>query len=293
MIAVAVRLALALVLAAAGVAKLARPGGRTALATFGLHDPRAQRIAWPALALSELALAGGVALGSPAAALIAAGLMLAFALALALALRAGRGGAPCACFGAGSTVRPAAVARNVALAAAFAALPLLPAPALSTEQWLGFGLAVALLGVAALGVALLALAREVGMLRLRLGPQAALEIPHEGPEVGARTELIDAFAPGRDARLALAVFSSEACHLCRAVEPAVAALARDPVVTLAVFDELRDADAWRALDVPGSPFAVALDLDGVVLAKGTFNGLGQLEGLLATAERRMRSAAHA
>ena len=30
-------------------------------------------------------------------------------------------------------------------------------------------------------VAVLALAREVGMLRLRLGPAAALEIPEEGP----------------------------------------------------------------------------------------------------------------
>ena len=39
----------------------------------------------------------------------------------------------------------------------------------------------------------------------------------------------------------------------------------------ATFDEVRDADAWAAADVPGSPFAVALDADGTVLAKGTFN----------------------
>ena len=43
---------------------------------------------------------------------------------------------------------------------------------------------------------------------------------------------------------------------------------------------------WRELEIPGSPYAVALDLDGTVLAKGTFNNLAQLESVLATAERR-------
>jgi hypothetical protein len=45
--------------------------------------------------------------------------------------------------------------------------------------------------------------------------------------------------------------------------------------------------------VPGAPFAVALDRDGTVLAKGTFNSLGQLESVMATAERRRREAVHA
>ena len=37
------------------------------------------------------------------------------------------------------------------------------------------------------------------------------------------------------------------------------------------FDEVEDADAWALADVPGSPFAVAVGADGIVLAKGTFN----------------------
>ena len=57
-------------------------------------------------------------------------------------------------------------------------------------------------------------------------------------------------------------------------------------MALRVFDEHRDAEAWEALSVPGSPYAVALGLDGTVLAKGTFNSLGQLESVLAAAERR-------
>src|SRR3989442_562869 len=133
-----------------------------------------------------------------------------------------------------------------------------------------------------------ALARGVGALRLAVAPQAALEIPDEGPELGARVDLIRGFEPGPDAETALAVFTSDGCHVCRALEPAIEFTGRDPLVALRVFDEHRDERAWRMLDVPGSPFAVALDLDGTVLAKGTFNTLGQLESVLATAARRRR-----
>ena len=49
---------------------------------------------------------------------------------------------------------------------------------------------------------------------------------------------------------------------------------------------MADAAVWTELDVPGSPYAIALDRDGMVLAKGTFNNLAQLESVLATAERR-------
>ena len=43
---------------------------------------------------------------------------------------------------------------------------------------------------------------------------------------------------------------------------------------------------WSELEIPGSPFAVALDREGTVLAKGTFNNLVQLESVLGAAERR-------
>jgi hypothetical protein len=75
--------------------------------------------------------------------------------------------------------------------------------------------------------------------------------------------------------------------MCQAVAPAVAMLAREDDLAVVVLDEVADADAWRAHAIPGSPFAVALDpVDGTVLAKGTFNGLGQLESVLATAQHR-------
>jgi hypothetical protein len=273
-------------LLAAGL-KARRPAeGQARLAAFGLPRPGVRRVAWAAGIAAEAGIAVGVALGRAAAAYAGAGLMVGYAAALAWALAQGRAGAPCGCFGARSRVGLPAVARTLALAAGLAALPTLWRVDPSIEGWLGLGLAAAGVGLAALAVGMAALAREVGELRLRLGSDAALEIPEEGPELGARSELIDAFAHAPSARLVAAVFSSEGCPVCRTLEPAIEYVARDPLVAVRVFDEHHDADAWRALAVPGSPYAVALGLDGTVLAKGTFNTLDQLESVLATAERR-------
>jgi hypothetical protein len=277
----------ALVLAGSAALKLASPGSsRAALATFDLEGERIRWLAWGVLVVTELALAVGVAAGSDEAAWLAAALLTLFSAALVGAILRGRAGAPCACFGSRSTVGWGAVLRNLGLAAGFALLPLLPQRTLSTDQWLGLGLGLSLLICLGLAVAVLALAREVGMLRLRLGPAAALEIPDEGPELGERVDAIERFDSVGEASLALAVFTSEGCRVCRALQPAIAALAGDPAVAVEVFDEVAESDTWSRLRVPGSPFAVALDPDGTVLAKGTFNNLAQLESVLGTAERR-------
>ena len=284
----AARLVLGAVLAGASLAKLAAPGSsRAALATFGITARRAQAIAFPALIATELGLAIGVIGGSETAAWLAAALMAAFAATMAAAILRGHAGAPCACFGARSKVGWGGVARNLVLAAAFAGVTFLPAERLSTDEWLGLGLALALLACAGLAVAVLALAREVGMLRLRLGPEGALEIAGEGPPLGSSSGLAERLDPDPEASLGLAVFVSEGCHVCHALEPAVESLAREPVVAVASFDERADADVWERLGIPGSPFAIATDLEGTVLAKGTFNNLAQLESVLAAAERRL------
>ena len=293
MLHVAARCALAVVLLAAAVSKL-RDGraGREALAN--LVPASVAGPLWPALVAAELALAAGVALGLDAAALAAAALLLAGAALLLRALRAGRAGAACGCFGARSRVSRAAVARNVLLAAAFAALPLVPRDDLAADTWLAIGLVAALVAVAVLAVAVAALAREVGMLRLAIGPQSALEIPEEGPPLGSDSGLAAHLDPrvGLDGLpLALAVFSSEGCRLCRTLAPAIASLGRDPHVHLLELDEVRDAEHWERLAVPGSPYAIAMDRVGTVLAKGTFNSLAQLESILGTAERRIEAPA--
>jgi hypothetical protein len=287
MVAVVACLVGGLVLLGAAALKAADgEGARAALATYGLHGETAAR-AWAALVAVEAALAVGVGAGVDGAAWAAAGLMAAFAVVQSVALLSGRSGSPCACFGARGRLSSRSVGRTALLAGGYAVLPMLPRGHVSTEGWLAIGLVAALLGLAALTVVVLALAREVGALRMAVGPQGALEIPHEGPEIGARSALAGAFGEAlEDGRLGLAVFTSEGCRLCRALHPAIAAFGRDPFVAVRTFDEVADAGAWAAADVPGSPYAVALDADGTVLAKGTFNTAAQLESVLAAAERR-------
>jgi len=283
---------LALILAASGALKARRPrDAAAALATYGIRGPAAQVTAG-ALIVAELALAAALAVGATWAAAAATVLFAAFTAITAAALAAGRGGRPCACFGGGSRLGWAAPLRSgvLTLAAGALALELLPTPPTSYDEALTAALALALAAVAGLALALLALAREVGVLRLSAG-RGALEIPHEGPPLGsAQAWAVASAAPAR-AMLRLAIFSSNGCPLCTAVAPAVEHVARDPLLAVALLDEERDRDQWLAAEVPGSPYAVALTLDGVVLAKGAFNGLAQLESVVGTARLREREPA--
>ena len=286
MVSVVVCLVLGLVLvAAAGLKAAGGAGARAALATYGIRSPRPAYAAWAGLIAVEVVLGALVGAGVTWA-MQAAALLMAGACGVQLAaLMAGRAGAPCACFGARGRLSSGSAGRVALLASALALAPILPRGDVSTDGWLAIGLGFALAGLVALSVVVLALAREVGMLRLSVAPRGALEVAHEGPEVGAFSALAGAFALERG-QIGLAVFNSEGCGLCRVLAPAVEAFGAHPAVVLRTFDEVRDADAWAAADVPGSPFAVALDADGTVLAKGTFNTGAQLETVLATAERR-------
>ena len=175
------------------------------------------------------------------------------------------------------------------LAAGFAALPFLPESDLSTDEWLALGLGAALLRRAP-GRSVLALAREVGILRLRLGPSAALELEERGPAARASgPKRSSRFELGPQARSRSASSPPTAVMSATALEPSIESLAGDPLLARRDFEEAADAEVWRALDIPGSPYAVALGRDGTVLAKGTFNNLAQLESILATAERRGRA----
>jgi hypothetical protein len=287
--ALVVRIVLASILAAAAAAKALRPGSAAAaLGTFGV-PLRIRLPAALALTAAELAIAVAVAVGVDAAAYCAAVLLVAFAAALVLALGTGGAGKLCACFGPRSRVSRRAVVRDLALAAGFAAVPSVPTGLPSAQQVLVAGLALAFVCIVVLAVAVLALVREVGVLRLRLGGEPALEVATEGPPIGSHVALLERFDPG-SARFALAIFSSENCRLCDSLGPAIAAFRLDPVVSVEVFDEVLDADVWRALGIPGSPFAIALDREGSVRAKGTFNSYGQLESILAAAEQRVEAA---
>ena len=288
---IVLRVVLGIVLASAALAKLASPRASIgALDSFGFGEGPLRPIAWATLIAVELALAVGVALGSDAAAYAAAALMALFAALTVAALLRGRAGTPCACFGPRSKVSWLGVARNLVLAVAFALVPSAGSVSIGTQAWMWIAIGVALGACAALAVAVLALAREVGMLRLQVGTQGALEIAGEGPEIGSAAPGLTARISQNGADFGLAVFTSEGCGICQTLAPAIENVAQDPRVAVGVFEEAGEAELWRSLEIPGSPFALALDREGTVLAKGTFNNLAQLESVLATAARREQTA---
>lgn len=275
------------------VAKVLAPAQTSgALATFGVTSTALRSGIWVAIVASELTLGAGLLAGSAAAALGTACLMALWTIALALSLRSGHGGQRCGCFGARSTVNRTALARNILLTGIAIVISVLPAVTPSAQTWLTIGVALALAAVAALAVVVIALAREVGELRLRVGPELALELEGEGPALGARLDAIEHFTCHPQAQLAVAVFASQGCALCRSLEPAVAQLDRDELLSLELFDEVADQQVWAELAIPGSPYAVVMSIDGHALAKGTFNSYGQLQGLIAAADAR-RQTAHA
>jgi hypothetical protein len=268
----------------AAVAKLISPASRTDLAVFGITRPAAQRCARAAAVVVELAVAVLVLSGSRWGMLAAASLFTGFAGLLWWAIQRGGLGQRCGCFGRRGVVSWTAVGRAAALAAlAVGVYALLIAPserAIVTAALVGLGLVVTLLTAA-----LLALAREVGVLRLALASDAALEIADEGPAVGERVDLRPWLTAG-DVELVLALFVSAGCPLCRSLEPTLEFLRRDPWLAVLLLDEERDHAAWLTFDVPGAPYAVVLDPGGTVLAKGVGNTLPQIESVIATAARR-------
>jgi hypothetical protein len=283
---------LALALGASAAAKAGRWRQTVpALATYGVRGAGRQRVALWVLVIGELATAAALVAGFGWALGAAAALFALFAVTTATALLAGRGGRPCACFGGSSRLGWATPVRTAApaLLAGPGALGWFPHAPSGYDRWLTLGLSLSVVAIAALAVAVLALAREVGVLRLSAGDaRGALEIESEGPELGEAQPWAQAIEAGPRTLLRLAVFTSDGCPLCGQAAPAVEHVAGDPLLAVQRFDEHRDAAVWAAAAVPGSPYAVALGLDGVALAKGTFNGLGQLESVLATARARER-----
>lgn len=292
MVAAIACIAFGVLLVASACARIADgAAARQALATYGVIGERPQRITWVELIVAELVLGAAVGAGLGIAAWAAAMLALVlFAAQLAILAQGGRG-LPSAAFGAHGRVGPRGVATTGAVALGFVALPFLPERALSTEQWLGIGLGFALVGVVGLALALLALARTVQQLRGQQPRTAPLTLdsPHEGPEIGARSRLIQAFGALAPEQLALAVFADERMLMAPPLADALDVLARHPLIALRELEESHDAEAWALADVPGGPYAVALDIDGTVLAKGRVAGGEQLEALLHTAEQRRRS----
>jgi methylamine dehydrogenase accessory protein MauD len=165
--------------------------------------------------------------------------------------------------------------------------------------------------VVALAVVVVALARQIGVLHMRLGPRGALEMDDEGPPLGEAPTPIDTVdidgaqvSLGGPGRAQLLLFASPNCRVCEDVLPSLPAVAQVGQMEPFVVTDVDSAGARRLAEsrgvpvvsspeathlyaVPGTPYAVVLDDLGVVRAKGTINNLEQMEGLVDTALRRL------
>ena len=255
----------ALLLTAAALKAADRSGSVVAISGYGVPG-RLAAPAWVVLIAVEAALAAGIAAGLVPAAYAAGALLAGFMTVQLVALAGGGAGAPCGCFGGRGRLSRGSAARTGLLGAACAALPLLGSRP---------DLPLALTGAVAAGVVVLAAGR-------RSAPAGALDVAGEGPPLGSLVPL----ATGEDG-ISVALFTSAGCSLCKRVGGAADTLG----VPVDAYDEEADGDAWAAANVPGAPYAVALDRFGLVLAKGTVNDGAQLRSVLETAEARVRAAA--
>ena len=184
------------------------------------------------------------------------------------------------------------------------------------DGWWAFSYVTLWVLVIALCFVVVALARQIGTLHMRLGATGALEMDDEGPALGSDAVSI----PTHDMNGASVVigeggqvllFVSPGCHVCEQVLPSISAVAEQgrfaPVVitdvdeeeTVLVFKTKRVAAPVvpgvaiaQAYEVPGTPYVVVIDDSGVVAAKGTVNNLEQIEGLIDTARQRSREGLH-
>ena len=169
----------------------------------------------------------------------------------------------------------------------------------------------------ALGAAVLALARQVGVLFERISPMGALTLSG-GPKVGEAAPLLllrtlagDAVSVGTaSARSQMLFFLSPTCPVCKKLLPALRAMAvaergRLDVLLASDGEDAAHRAFWQreklglpyvlsaelglAFQVAKLPYAVVVGPDGRVRAKGLVNSREQIESLLAAEEMGVSS----
>jgi hypothetical protein len=256
------------------------------LAPYGVPR-RVRGGALAALAGAEVAIGVLLLAGVPGAAYGALGLGCLFVAALASVRARGIDRIRCGCFGSKERRTDVLLGRAILFTAvaAFGALADVETGSPSRDALLAAVLVVLAVAVLALGVLVLALYRQVGVLTLRLEPGVALELAEEGPQVGEEAPELDRLDRVGDE---LVAFFSLDCRLCRAIAPGVRAFEREGMPVRIVYESEEPA-VFERWSVPGTPFAVHV-VDGFVAAKGIVNSLEQLDGLVTLGTARVEHA---
>jgi methylamine dehydrogenase accessory protein MauD len=164
--------------------------------------------------------------------------------------------------------------------------------------------------VSALSLVVLALARQIGVLHARIGPTGALMLGN-GLKVGEAAPLVDVSdadgrariigAPGDERRSTLLMFVSPTCPICKTLLPVLKSSRRGEQDWLEIilasdgdgashtefrrehgleaFPYVISSALGMAYQINRLPYAVLLDDQGVVLARGIINSREHLESL--------------
>ena len=145
------------------------------------------------------------------------------------------------------------------------------------------------IAVVVLGLAVVVLLRQIGVLHARLRPQG-VHFAGEGPARGQpapplnlpEVDLPEADVMRAPAALTLVTFTSPTCELCAALLPSLRALERrEPDLAVTVVEHSPSTlAAFRAYNVASTPYVVVVDADGIVRGGGVANSLEQVEVLL-------------
>jgi methylamine dehydrogenase accessory protein MauD len=169
-----------------------------------------------------------------------------------------------------------------------------------------------------LGLALLALARQVGVLHVRLAPAGAL-LSGKGPAVGEPAPVLDAVSldgapvvigkPLANGRTQLLLFVSPSCPLCKDLIPIARNFAKTERLDIVFVgdDEVSEQRAMvarldmgslpfvnssivgRAFHVDRLPHAALIGADGTLISKGLVNSREHLESMITAHEMGMVS----
>lgn len=172
--------------------------------------------------------------------------------------------------------------------------------------------ALAWVAIAILVVAVLALARQVGVLHERVAPMGALTMDH-GPDIGTSAPVFDLTALGgaslaigrATGRPQLLFFLSPTCPVCKKLVPVLRSLPSgeaglDIVLAsdgeqaehlafyrrekLAPFAYVLSSQLGMTFRISKLPYAVLIGPDGRIAAKGLVNNREQIESLLLARE---------
>ncbi len=134
--------------------------------------------------------------------------------------------------------------------------------------------------VVALGVTVVALLRQIGILHTRIAPMG-IHFAGEGPELDQPAPTVDGLDYRRSAVTVMA-FTSPTCEICASLRPVLDRVARSyREVTLRTVDNDAEPELFAPFRVRSTPYLVAIDGEGIVRSRGVANTGDQVEEMLA------------